>query len=165
MAQMNMIEAIRSALDIVMDNDPNVVVLGEDVGYFGGVFRCTDGLQRKYGDHRVIDAPIAEGGIIGAAIGMGLNGLRPATRSAVTARRVVAVALKLGKAFTASPIICLNFSTSISEMFSSIPSTSKPRQAVKSSSLPIITSTCLAIARFTSCALACPPMAFHKEGR
>ncbi|MBT8100684.1 MAG: alpha-ketoacid dehydrogenase subunit beta [Gammaproteobacteria bacterium] len=77
MAQMNMIEAIRSALDVVMDKDPNVIVLGEDVGYFGGVFRCTDGLQRKYGEHRVIDAPIAEGGIIGAAIGMGVNGLRP----------------------------------------------------------------------------------------
>jgi len=74
---MNMIEAIRSALDIVMDKDPSVVVMGEDVGYFGGVFRCTDGLQRKYGEHRVIDAPIAEGGIIGATIGMGLNGLRP----------------------------------------------------------------------------------------
>jgi 2-oxoisovalerate dehydrogenase E1 component beta subunit len=77
MAQMNMIEAIRAALDVVMDKDPNVIVLGEDVGYFGGVFRCTDGLQRKYGEHRVIDAPIAEGGIIGAAIGMGINGLRP----------------------------------------------------------------------------------------
>jgi len=77
MAQMNMIEAIRSAMDVVMDRDPSVVVLGEDVGYFGGVFRCTDGLQRKYGEHRVIDAPIAEGGIIGAAIGMGVNGLRP----------------------------------------------------------------------------------------
>jgi 2-oxoisovalerate dehydrogenase E1 component beta subunit len=77
MAQMNMIEAIRSALDVTMDNDPNVIVIGEDVGYFGGVFRCTDGLQRKYGEHRVIDAPIAEGGIIGAAIGMGVNGLRP----------------------------------------------------------------------------------------
>jgi len=77
MAQMNMIEAIRSALDIVMDKDPSVVVMGEDVGYFGGVFRCTDGLQRKYGEHRVIDAPIAEGGIIGTTIGMGLNGLRP----------------------------------------------------------------------------------------
>jgi 2-oxoisovalerate dehydrogenase E1 component beta subunit len=77
MAQMNMIEAIRSALDVTMGNDPNVVVMGEDVGYFGGVFRCTDGLQRKYGEHRVIDAPIAEGGIIGAAIGMGVNGLRP----------------------------------------------------------------------------------------
>ena len=77
MAQMNMIEAIRSALDVLMDKDPNVVVLGEDVGYFGGVFRCTDGLQRKFGEHRVIDAPISEGGIIGTAIGMGLNGLRP----------------------------------------------------------------------------------------
>jgi len=77
MAQMNMIEAIRSALDVSMDRDPNVIVLGEDVGYFGGVFRCTDGLQRKFGEHRVIDAPIAEGGIIGAAIGMGINGLRP----------------------------------------------------------------------------------------
>jgi len=77
MAQMNMIEAIRSGLDVLMDKDPNVVVMGEDVGYFGGVFRCTDGLQRKYGESRVIDAPIAEGGIIGTAIGMGLNGLRP----------------------------------------------------------------------------------------
>ena len=77
MARMNMIEAIRSAHDVMMDRDPSVVVLGEDVGYFGGVFRCTDGLQRKYGEHRVIDAPIAEGGIIGAAIGMGVNGLRP----------------------------------------------------------------------------------------
>ena len=77
MAKMNMIEAIRSALDVLMDKDPNVVILGQDVGYFGGVFRCTDGLQRKYGEHRVIDAPISEGGIIGAAIGMGVNGLRP----------------------------------------------------------------------------------------
>ena len=77
MAQMNMIEAIRSAHDVMMDKDPTVVVLGQDVGYFGGVFRCTDGLQRKFGEHRVIDAPISEGGIIGAAIGMGVNGLRP----------------------------------------------------------------------------------------
>jgi 2-oxoisovalerate dehydrogenase E1 component beta subunit len=76
-AQMNMIEAIRSALDVTMGNDPSVVVLGQDVGYFGGVFRCTDGLQRKYGENRVIDAPITEGGIIGTAIGMGVNGLRP----------------------------------------------------------------------------------------
>ena len=77
MPQMNMIEAIRSGLDVTMGRHANVVVLGEDVGYFGGVFRCTDGLQRKYGEHRVIDAPIAEGGIIGTAIGMGVNGLRP----------------------------------------------------------------------------------------
>jgi len=77
MTQMNMIEAIRSGLDVMMDKDPNVVLMGEDIGYFGGVFRCTDGLQRKYGEHRVIDAPITEGGIIGTAIGMGVNGLRP----------------------------------------------------------------------------------------
>ena len=77
MSQMNMIQAVRSALDVMMDKDPTVVVLGQDVGYFGGVFRCTDGLQAKYGEHRVIDAPIAEGGIIGSAIGIGVNGLRP----------------------------------------------------------------------------------------
>jgi 2-oxoisovalerate dehydrogenase E1 component beta subunit len=77
MSQMNMIQAINSALDITMDKDPSVIILGEDVGYFGGVFRCTDGLQAKYGEHRVIDAPIAEGGIIGSAIGIGVNGLRP----------------------------------------------------------------------------------------
>jgi len=68
MSQMNMIQAINSAHDLMMEKDPSVVVLGEDVGYFGGVFRCTDGLQKKYGEHRVIDAPIAEGGIIGTAI-------------------------------------------------------------------------------------------------
>jgi 2-oxoisovalerate dehydrogenase E1 component beta subunit len=77
MSQMNMIQAINSALDAVMEKDPTVIILGQDVGYFGGVFRCTDGLQAKYGEHRVIDAPIAEGGIIGSAIGIGVNGLRP----------------------------------------------------------------------------------------
>jgi 2-oxoisovalerate dehydrogenase E1 component beta subunit len=77
MAQMNMVQAINSALDIMLTRDPNVVIMGEDVGYFGGVFRCTDGLQRKHGEHRVLDSPIAEGGIVGAAIGMGVNGLRP----------------------------------------------------------------------------------------
>jgi 2-oxoisovalerate dehydrogenase E1 component beta subunit len=51
--------------------------MGVDVGYFGGVFRCTDGLQRKYGEHRVIDTPIAEGGIVATAIGMGVHGLKP----------------------------------------------------------------------------------------
>src|SRR4029453_7649581 len=77
MARMNMIQALNSAMDIMMTRDPTVVVLGEDVGYFGGVFRVTDGLQRKYGEHRVLDTPIAEGAIVGAAIGMGVNGLRP----------------------------------------------------------------------------------------
>ena len=77
MAQMNMIQALNSAMDMMLGRDPNVVILGEDVGYFGGVFRVTDGLQRKYGEHRVLDTPIAEGGIVAAAIGMGVNGLRP----------------------------------------------------------------------------------------
>ena len=77
MAQMNMIQALNSAMDIMLERDPAVVIMGEDVGFFGGVFRCTDGLQRKYGEHRVIDAPIAEGGIVATSIGMGVNGLRP----------------------------------------------------------------------------------------
>ncbi len=77
MAMMTMVQAIRSALDVMLGRDADVVVFGEDVGYFGGVFRCTDGLQAKYGTSRVFDAPIAEGGIVGAAIGMGAYGLRP----------------------------------------------------------------------------------------
>ena len=77
MATMTMVQAIRSALDVMLERDPDVVVFGEDVGYFGGVFRCTDGLQAKYGASRVFDSPIAEGGIVGAAIGMGAYGLRP----------------------------------------------------------------------------------------
>lgn len=77
MPRMNMVQAINSAMDIMLTRDPNVVLIGQDIGYFGGVFRCTDGLQRKHGEHRVIDAPIAEGGIVGSAIGMGVNGLRP----------------------------------------------------------------------------------------
>jgi len=77
MATMTMIQAIRAAMDVMLERDPNVVVFGEDVGYFGGVFRCTEGLQAKYGASRVFDSPIAEGGIVGAAIGMGAYGLRP----------------------------------------------------------------------------------------
>lgn len=77
MPQMNMIQALNSAMDVMLGRDPDVVIIGQDIGYFGGVFRTTDGLQRKHGEHRVIDAPIAEGGIIGSAIGMGVNGLRP----------------------------------------------------------------------------------------
>ncbi len=77
MAMMTMVQAIRSALDVMLGRDADVVVFGQDVGYFGGVFRCTDGLQAKFGTSRVFDAPIAEGGIIGAAIGMGAYGIRP----------------------------------------------------------------------------------------
>src|SRR3977135_3093106 len=76
MARMNMVQALNSAMDVMLEGDPRVVILGEDVGFFGGVFRVTDGLQRKYGEHRVLDTPIAEGGIIAAAIGMGVNGLK-----------------------------------------------------------------------------------------
>jgi 2-oxoisovalerate dehydrogenase E1 component beta subunit len=77
MATMTMVQAIRSALDVMLGRDDDVVVFGEDVGYFGGVFRCTEGLQAKYGRARVFDTPIAEGGIVGVAIGMGAYGLRP----------------------------------------------------------------------------------------
>jgi 2-oxoisovalerate dehydrogenase E1 component beta subunit len=72
-----MVQAINSALDVMLERDQRVVVMGQDVGYFGGVFRCTDGLQRKYGVQRVLDTPISEGGIVATAIGMGVNGLRP----------------------------------------------------------------------------------------
>ncbi len=77
MATMTMVQAIRSALDVMLARDENVVVFGEDVGYFGGVFRCTEGLQAKYGTSRVFDTPIAEGGIVGIAVGMAAYGLRP----------------------------------------------------------------------------------------
>ena len=72
-----MIEAINDALDIMLARDPDVILLGEDIGYFGGVFRCTAGLQEKHGKTRVFDTPISEGGIIGVAVGMGAYGLRP----------------------------------------------------------------------------------------
>ena len=75
--RMTMIGAINSALDVMMARDPDVLVMGEDVGFFGGVFRATAGLQAKYGKTRVFDTPITETGIIGVAIGMGAYGLRP----------------------------------------------------------------------------------------
>ena len=77
MAAMTMVQAVNSALDVMMARDANVVVFGEDVGFFGGVFRCTEGLQRKYGPTRAFDTPIAEAGIVGTAVGMGAYGLRP----------------------------------------------------------------------------------------
>ncbi|MQY42745.1 alpha-ketoacid dehydrogenase subunit beta [Epibacterium sp. SM1969] len=77
MANMTMIEAIRDAHDVAMEADDKVVVFGEDVGFFGGVFRCTAGLQEKYGSSRCFDAPINESGIVGAAIGMAAYGLKP----------------------------------------------------------------------------------------
>jgi 2-oxoisovalerate dehydrogenase E1 component beta subunit len=77
MTRMTMVEAIRNAMDVSMERDDNVVVFGEDAGYFGGVFRCTQGLQAKYGTSRCFDTPINESGIVGTAIGMAAYGLRP----------------------------------------------------------------------------------------
>jgi 2-oxoisovalerate dehydrogenase E1 component beta subunit len=75
--RMNMIEAINSALDVMLERDPDVVLMGEDIGFFGGVFRATAGLQAKHGKTRVFDTPISECGIIGAGVGMAAYGLRP----------------------------------------------------------------------------------------
>ncbi|MEQ1724407.1 MAG: alpha-ketoacid dehydrogenase subunit beta [Sphingopyxis sp.] len=75
--RLNMIEAINEALDIMLERDADVVVMGEDVGFFGGVFRATAGLQARHGKTRVFDTPITECGIIGVAVGMGAYGLRP----------------------------------------------------------------------------------------
>lgn len=77
MPTMNITQAVNDALRIEMRREPKVVVLGEDIGKLGGVFRATQGLYDEFGPERVIDTPVAEGGIIGAAIGMALYGLRP----------------------------------------------------------------------------------------
>ncbi|PYB67582.1 alpha-ketoacid dehydrogenase subunit beta [Thermoplasma sp. Kam2015] len=74
---MNMVQALNSAMDLKMSEDDSVIILGEDVGKDGGVFRVTDGLQAKYGTQRVIDTPLSELGIVGMAIGMAVNGLKP----------------------------------------------------------------------------------------
>ncbi|MEK6946103.1 MAG: alpha-ketoacid dehydrogenase subunit beta [Nanoarchaeota archaeon] len=77
MAVANVVQAVTMALRQELARDKNVVVMGEDVGVNGGVFRATDGLQKEFGPNRVIDTPLAELGIVGAAIGMAVNGLRP----------------------------------------------------------------------------------------
>jgi pyruvate dehydrogenase E1 component beta subunit len=77
MVLMNMVSALNSALAGEMETDPSVVILGEDVGRDGGVFRVTEGLHDRFGGERVIDTPLAEAAIAGMAIGMALNGLRP----------------------------------------------------------------------------------------
>lgn len=76
MSVLTMAQALNSALDTALD-DPRVVLMGEDIGTTGGVFRITDGLQRRHGSERVIDTPVAESGIMGAAFGMAIAGLRP----------------------------------------------------------------------------------------
>jgi 2-oxoisovalerate dehydrogenase E1 component beta subunit len=74
---MSMAQALNSALDVMLSRDPDVLVFGQDAGYFGGVFRVTEGLQRKHGLARCFDTPIAEGGMVAVAIGMAAYGLRP----------------------------------------------------------------------------------------
>jgi pyruvate dehydrogenase E1 component beta subunit len=77
MAQMTLVQAINDALKVEMRRDPTVVVMGEDVGLNGGVFRATEGLQQEFGENRSIDTPLAEAGIVGTAIGMALYGMKP----------------------------------------------------------------------------------------
>lgn len=77
MRTMTMAAAINSGLRRAMDDDPKVVLLGEDIGRLGGVFRVTDGLQKDFGPHRVIDTPLAESGILGTAVGLAYRGYRP----------------------------------------------------------------------------------------
>ncbi|HEU4810419.1 MAG TPA: alpha-ketoacid dehydrogenase subunit beta [Sphingomicrobium sp.] len=74
---MNMIQALNSAHRVAMERDEDVVVYGEDAGYFGGVFRVTEGLQKQFGKERAFDAPISEGGIVATAVGMAAYGLKP----------------------------------------------------------------------------------------
>lgn len=77
MSVMTLVKAINNALDIELNENENVVIYGEDVGYEGGVFRVTQGLQAKYGAKRVFDSPLAESGIVGTAVGMTVAGLKP----------------------------------------------------------------------------------------
>jgi len=77
MAKLTIVEAVRDALDCELERDDKVIIFGEDVGKDGGVFRATDGLFKKYGDHRIIDTPLAESGIVGTSIGMAVMGMRP----------------------------------------------------------------------------------------
>jgi pyruvate dehydrogenase E1 component beta subunit len=77
MAEMNIVEAVNDAIRIEMERDERVMVLGEDVGRSGGVFRATEGLQKQFGEDRVVDTPLSESGIVGSAIGLALFGMRP----------------------------------------------------------------------------------------
>ncbi|TVY11977.1 alpha-ketoacid dehydrogenase subunit beta [Paenibacillus cremeus] len=77
MAQMTMIQAIKDAMRVELQRDPNVVIFGEDVGKVGGVFRATEGLQGEFGEERVFDTPLAESAIGGMAVGMSTQGFRP----------------------------------------------------------------------------------------
>ena len=77
MTKLTLSKAINEGLRRALEADPKVMIMGEDVGKLGGVFRVTDGLQKDFGEHRVVDTPLAESGIIGTAIGLALRGYRP----------------------------------------------------------------------------------------
>lgn len=77
MSVMNMVQALNNAFDIKLAEDKSIVIYGEDVGVLGGVFRLTEGLQKKYGEERVFDSPLAESAIVGTGLGMAIAGLRP----------------------------------------------------------------------------------------
>ena len=77
MAELSIVHAINQGLRRAMDSDPKILLMGEDIGKLGGVFRVTDGLQKDFGEERVIDSPLAESGIVGTAIGLALYGYRP----------------------------------------------------------------------------------------
>ena len=76
MPTLNMIQALNDAHKVMMRQDDDIVVYGEDIGFFGGVFRVTEGLQKEYGKTRVFDAPISEGGIVATAVGMAAYGVK-----------------------------------------------------------------------------------------
>lgn len=77
MPDLTMVKAINAGLRKAMERDPKVILFGEDIGRLGGVFRVTDGLQKDFGEHRVMDAPLAESGIVGTAVGLAMRGYRP----------------------------------------------------------------------------------------
>lgn len=77
MTEVTMARAINAGLRVAMEADPKVVLFGQDIGRLGGVFRVTDGLQKDFGEHRVMDAPLAESGIVGTAVGLAMRGYRP----------------------------------------------------------------------------------------
>ena len=77
MATMSLGKALNAGLRQAMEHDPKVVLMGEDIGKLGGVFRVTEGLQRDFGDRRVIDTPLAESGVVGTAVGLAMRGFRP----------------------------------------------------------------------------------------
>ncbi|HWJ53004.1 MAG TPA: alpha-ketoacid dehydrogenase subunit beta, partial [Propionibacteriaceae bacterium] len=77
MTKLTLAKALNAGLRRALEADPKVVLAGEDIGKLGGVFRVTEGLQKDFGEHRVIDSPLAESGIIGTAVGMAIRGYRP----------------------------------------------------------------------------------------